>query len=76
VTGGTPPVEVNVETLLTDVMSVTGLITRGGFTVTVELDKFNKESVTRTTTVPEEAGAVKTPVEELILPPPLKIEYV
>ncbi len=74
--GATPPLAENVLTLFTANVNVAGDIAIAAFTVTVAFDEFNNESVTRTFTLPAVAGAVNAPVDELILPPPVTIEYV
>ena len=53
-----------------------GEIATAAFTVTVAVAVAAKLSVTRTVTEPAVAGAVKAPVDALIAPPPLTIEYV
>jgi hypothetical protein len=72
--GLTPPEAENVVTLLTANVIAVGEMTKAAFTVTVAFDVFDKLSVTRTVTDPAVAGAVKAPVDELILPPPLTME--
>jgi hypothetical protein len=74
--GVNPPVAENVNKLLIANVLVRGVMITALIIVTVALAVLLKLSVTRTVTEPADAGAVKAPVPETILPPPVTIEYV
>ncbi len=70
VLGATPPVDENVKLPFTDNVIDVGEINNAGLIVAVEFAVAPNESVTLITVVPETAGAVNKPDDELMLPAP------